>query len=126
MQILVNSDHNIKGGEAVSERVESIITDSVDRFADRITRVDVHLKDLNGMKHGAADKRCTIEARVGGLASVAVSQDAPTVREALDGAADKLERALEHTFGRLQDTNGPAPRESEIASPELLDKARRH
>ena len=126
MQILVNSDHHIKSDEAVSERVASIVTDSVDRFAERITRVDVHLKDLNGPKHGSADKRCTIEAHVSGIANVAVSHEAPTLREAIDGAADKLERALEHTVGRREATNGPAPRESEIASPELLDKARQH
>jgi ribosomal subunit interface protein len=126
MQILVNSDHNIKSDEAVSERVESVVADSLDRFAERITRVDVHLKDLNAGKHGAADKRCTIEAHVGGIANVVVSHDAPVLREAIDGAADKLERALEHTFGRLEDTDGRAPRESEIASPELLDKARHH
>jgi ribosome-associated translation inhibitor RaiA len=126
MQILVNSDHNIHSDEALSERVESIVIDSTGRFADRITRVEVHLKDANGAKHGADDKRCTMEARVGGLAPIVVTHDASSLREAIDGAADKLERALEHAYGRLADKAGPAPREEEIATPELIDKARHH
>jgi ribosomal subunit interface protein len=116
MQVLVNSDHNIRGTEAVSERVESIVVDAVDRFADRITRVEVHLNDVNAGKHGDRDKRCMLEARLGGLAPVVVHHQASTLREAIDGAADKLERALEHAISRRNETAGPSPRDAEIAS----------
>lgn len=116
MQVLVNSDHNIHGTESVTERIESIVTDAVDRFADRITRVEVHLSDENAEKRSDNDKRCVMEARIGGMAPVVVQHQAATVREAIDGAADKLERALEHAFGRRADSDGPRPRESEIAS----------
>lgn len=116
MQVLVNSDHHILGSEPVTERVESIVMDAVGRFADRITRVEVHLNDVNGAKHGERDKRCMMEARVGGVAPIAVHHQAPTLREAIDGAAEKLERALEHALGRLAETDGPRPREDEIAS----------
>lgn len=122
MQVLVNSDHHIKGSESVTARVESIVTDAVDRFADRITRVEVHLNDVNGAKQGERDKRCMMEARVGGLAPVAVTDQAPTLLEAIEGAADKLERALEHALGRLEDLSGRAPREAEVASTELLEE----
>jgi ribosome-associated translation inhibitor RaiA len=126
VRILVNSDHNVRSDAEVSERVESIVSGSIDRFAARITRVEVHLKDLNGAKGGADDKRCTIEARIAGLADVAVSHDAPTLRDAIDGAADKLERALEHRFGRVEAGDGRTTRDGEIASPDFLDKARQH
>jgi ribosome-associated translation inhibitor RaiA len=101
MQVLVNSDHHITGSPSVSERVESIVMASVERFADRITRVEVHLNDVNGPKHGERDKRCMMEARAAGLEPIAVTNEAPTLLEAIEGAGDKLERALEHTFGRL-------------------------
>ena len=116
MQVLVNSDHHIRGTEAVTERVEAIVADAVDRFADRITRVEVHLNDVNADKHGERDKRCMLEALVGGMAPVVVHHQASTMREAIDGAADKLERALEHAIGRRNDSDGPSPREADIAS----------
>lgn len=122
MQVLVNSDHNVHASESVAERVETIVTASVDRFMDRITRVEVHLSDMNAAKRGDRDKRCTMEARVSGLAPVVVSHDAPTLAEAIDQAAEKLERALEHSLGRLKDLAGRGPREEEIADAELLDK----
>jgi ribosome-associated translation inhibitor RaiA len=125
MQILTNSDHTITGSESISERVESIVTDAVSRFADRITRVEVHLNDVNADKRGDRDKRCMMEARLGGLAPIAVTHQAATLLEAIEGAADKLERALEHALGRLEDAAGPAPREEEIASPELLQEVER-
>jgi ribosome-associated translation inhibitor RaiA len=102
MQILVNSNHTVSGGESVSERVETMISDTLDRFADRITRIEVHLNDENADKGGEHDKRCMIEARLGGLRPIAVTHTAPTLAEAIEGAAEKLERALEHTLGKLE------------------------
>jgi ribosome-associated translation inhibitor RaiA len=125
MQVLVNSDHHITGDLTVTQRVESIVGASVDRFADRVTRVEVHLNDTNGPKHGAKEKRCMMEARVGGLKPLAVSHEAPTVLEAIEGAADKLERALEHAFGRLEAAGGPTPREQDIIDVEKLDELER-
>lgn len=101
MQVLVNSDHHIAGGASVSTRVETIVLDAVDRFETRLTRVEVHLNDVNGPKHGDREKRCMMEARIGGLRPLAVKHQAPTLLEAIEGAADKLERALDHTLGRL-------------------------
>jgi ribosome-associated translation inhibitor RaiA len=122
MQILVNSDNHIKGTESLTERVDSIVTAAVDRFADRITRVEVHLNDVNGPeKSGDRDKRCMMEARLGGLAPIAVTDEAASLLQAIEGAADKLQRALERALGRRDKADGRAPRADEIASTELLD-----
>jgi ribosomal subunit interface protein len=126
MQVLVNADHTVNASESVTERVDSIVTDAVERFSNRITRIEVHLSDTNADKHGAADKRCTMEARVGGLAPIVVHHEAASMHDAIDGAADKLERALEHALSRLEDLPGPAPRDEEIASTELLDDLERN
>jgi ribosome-associated translation inhibitor RaiA len=125
MQVLVNSDHHITGDLIVTERVEAIVEASVDRFADRVTRVEVHLNDLNGPKHGAKEKRCMMEARVGGHKPLAVSHEAPTLLEAIGGCADKLERALEHMLGRLAATAGPVPREQDIMDVDKLNELER-
>ena len=122
MHILVNSDHRITGTEALTERVESVVADAIGHFADRITRVEVHLSDVNGDKQGDNDKRCMLEARVGGLKPIAVTHQAAHMAEALHGAAEKLERALSHALERLQETAGREPREEEVASLELLQR----
>jgi ribosome-associated translation inhibitor RaiA len=120
MQVLVNSDHHITSGESVAQRVATILLASVDRFADRLTRVEVHLNDVNGPKHGERDKRVTMEARVAGTAPVAVANEAPSLQEAIEGASKKLERALEHTFGRLDATAKKGPAEEDTVTLEAL------
>jgi ribosome-associated translation inhibitor RaiA len=121
MQILINSDHHIKGGESANETVQSIVEAAVDRFADRITRIEVHLSDTNGPKHGLREKRCVMEARVGGSRPLAVAHEAPNLLSAVEGAADKLKRSLEHALARRDQLPGPTPREGDIASVEELD-----
>ncbi len=116
MQVLVNSDHHIVSGEDLTERVQGVVEGRLDRFAGRITRVEVHLNDLNSHKLGDRDKRCLMEARVGGLKPIAVSHEAPTLTEAIHVAADKLERAIEHALGRLEDTAGRTPPEAQVAN----------
>ena len=125
MQILINSDHHIKGGESANETVESIVHAAVDRFADRITRIEVHLSDTNGPKHGLHQKRCVMEARVGGLRPLAVSHEAPNLLEAVEAAADKLKRALEHAIARREHLPGPTPRDTDIAGVDELEALER-
>jgi ribosome-associated translation inhibitor RaiA len=126
MQILVNSDNHIKGGESAADRVQTIVQGAVERFQSRITRIEVHLSDTNGPKHGDREKRTVIEARVAGLRPIAVAHEAPTLLEAIEGASDKLTRALEHTLGRLDETAGPSPPEDNIASIEELQTLERN
>jgi ribosome-associated translation inhibitor RaiA len=124
MQILINSDHHITGDEILTERVEALVEDSLGRFGERITRVEVHLNDVNGDKLGDRDKRCMMEARLGGLKPIAVSHQAGTLQEAMDAAAEKLERAIERTLGRLADSEGRGPSNAEVASIEDLERLR--
>ena len=125
MQVLVNSDHHIVGGEDLTARVQGVVEGRLERFSERITRVEVHLNDLNGSKLGERDKRCMMEARIGGMKPIAVSHEAPTVTEAIHAAADKLERAIAHTLGKMQVTEGRAPPESQVASIEALQEIER-
>ncbi len=103
MQIQINTDSNIEGREALAAEVTAVVEGALSRFSDRITRVEVHLSDENSDKSGQNDKRCMMEARMEGLRPAAVTHTAPTLDEAVDGAADKLKRSLESTLGRLRD-----------------------
>jgi ribosome-associated translation inhibitor RaiA len=122
MHVLINSDHHITGDETLTERVETLVHGRLGRFEDRITTVQVHLNDVNGAKLGGHDKRALMEARLGGLRPIAVSNEAPTILQAMEGAVAKLEHAIERTLGRLADKRRPAPREGEIASIEELQE----
>lgn len=125
MQVLVNSDHHIVGGEDLTERVQGVVEGRLERFAARITRVEVHLNDLNSHKLGERDKRCMMEARIGGMKPIAVTHEAPTLTEAIHAAADKLERSIERTLGKLDDTRGRTPPEAQVASIEALQELER-
>jgi len=101
MKIQINTDHNIEGDERLAEHVEGVVEDALSRFADLITRVEVHLADVNAQKSGEDDKRCMLEARLRGRRPMAVTHLAGSVHEAVGGAADKLERAIERELGKL-------------------------
>lgn len=104
MQIQVNTDSQVKGSEQLARSVEATVEASLARFADRITRVEVHLGDENSRaKAGGDDKRCVMEARLASLRPISVTAHAPTVDQAVNSAGEKLEQALERALGRLND-----------------------
>jgi ribosome-associated translation inhibitor RaiA len=102
MHVQTNTDRHITGSEALAARVDAVVAGALGRFVDQITRVEVHLSDENGGKGGGDDKRCLMEARLEGRQPTAVTHQAATVEAAMDGAAEKLARAIESTLGRLR------------------------
>lgn len=107
MQVQVRTDSNYEGGESLVEHVTSVVERTLSRFGDRITRVEVHLTDESSKeKSGGDDKRCAMEARVGGLKPIAVTHDSATVAQAVSGAADKLVTAIDRTIGKLSNVKG--------------------
>ena len=101
MKIQINTDHHIDGREQMAEEAESVVESTLGHLAGQITRVEVHLSDENSQKGGASDKRCMMEARLEGHQPIAVTDQAATIEQAIEGAAGKLKSALEHTLGRL-------------------------
>jgi ribosome-associated translation inhibitor RaiA len=89
------------GREERAEHVTGVVEDALSRFSDRITRVEVHLSDQTGPKHGQLDKRCMMEVRLRGRQPTVVTHQAKTLDQAIDGAADKLQRSLTHSVGRF-------------------------
>ena len=114
MQIQINTDHNIEGHEALTTRVRKTVENALSLISDGITRVEVHLSDGSSHKSSQNDKRCVMEARLEGRQPIAVSHQAMSLDQAVDGAADKLNRLIESTLGRLRDqksrrTDPPPP-----------------
>lgn len=103
MQIQVNTGTDVHGGEDLIRRVQAMVEGAVSHFADRITRIEVHLSDENSAKGGDKDKRCMLEARLAGLKPIAVTHQAENMQLAIDGASEKLEKAIGSELGRLRD-----------------------
>ena len=109
MKIQVNTDHNVDGSEALVLLVEAEVQSALDRFEDRLTRVEVHLRDESGEKSGSGgDKRCLLEARPAGMQPVVVTENADSLEEAIAGAAQKMESLLNSTFGRIDGRDADA------------------
>ncbi len=106
MQVQVNTDNHIQGRDRLVRQVEAEVEGAMARFADQITRIEVHLHDENGHKGGDRDKRCLMEARLSGHSPVAVSCESGSLEEAIGGAAAKLEKSLDHLMDKLHHHKG--------------------
>ena len=101
MQIQINAP-SIEGRDRLAAHVEAEVRDALSWLSDRITRVEVHLRDENADKGGADHKRCVMEARLRGRQPVVVTHHAATLEQATGGAADKLKALVKSVVGRLR------------------------
>jgi ribosomal subunit interface protein len=101
MIIQLNSDKNIQ----ISERLDKIVSDkisrSLKRFAEKITRIEVHLSDQSAQKTGPDDILCKIEARLKDLPTVIVTGKGDSKEHALGDAIVKIKSALDSAKGKL-------------------------
>lgn len=94
MQIQFNYA-NIDSSAHLEDHVKDTLRSEMGRFADRVTRIEVHFADVNGQtKSGRPDKRCLLEARPSGRDPLAIEAVAETFYAAASDAAGKLGRAL--------------------------------
>ena len=100
MKVDVSTDSNIDGREKLTIHVQAVVEQTLERFARRISRVEVHLTDVNSHKNGHDDTRCMMEVRLEGRPPSAVTHLAPTLERAVDGACGRLKRLIESTLGR--------------------------
>lgn len=102
MQVQVNTGNGLQNKESLDKWASEFLNDSLSRFRQEITTIEVQLSDENGAKkNGAADIRCMLEARLTGHEPLAVSHHAATQDEAFRGAAHRLLHALDHKYGKL-------------------------
>jgi len=74
MIIQINTDKTISGEKRISNFFSSQIVEALKRFESHITRIEVHLKDESGKKHGTNDITCLIEARLEGRTPIAITK----------------------------------------------------
>lgn len=100
MQIKINTDRNIHGDQRLKDAARALVEQGLGHLIARLTRVEVHLQDVNAQKGGADDIRCMIEARPVGMAPQAATHNDANVEAAVRGAARKLRAVLETDFGK--------------------------
>jgi hypothetical protein len=100
MLIEVRTDGKIKGSEQSYAQVKAEVHAALDRYGDRIRRVDVHLSDAIGDKTGHDDKCCMIEARRDGREPIVVTHQESTLEQAIQGAIHNLKKSVESAFGK--------------------------
>ena len=106
MQFQFNSDNRTSGDTNMAARVEEIAKARLERIEDRLTRVEVHVGDVNGPRGGSDDKRCAIEARPAGMAPITATSQAATIEAAVAEAADKVLAAFDRLIGKRTDRKG--------------------
>ncbi|WP_439886632.1 HPF/RaiA family ribosome-associated protein [Pseudomonas sp. MBLB4123] len=124
MHVQVNI-HQIEGDARLQKWVSTTLTERLQRHADLLTRIEVHVSDENAHKSGPDDKRCQIEARPKGQQAISVSHKAQNLELAVDGATEKMRHALEHLMGKLEakaTANGRPQSPRETSSDALLQE----
>jgi len=102
MIIQFNTDNRITGDEALADEAEKIVDSRLKRFASRLSRVEIHLADVNGPRGGDNDIKCTLEARPEGGNPVTVTGSGGQTDAAVRDASDKIQALLETHFGKLR------------------------
>ncbi len=102
MTIQVNSDKNIDVSENYIAKITENLNDSLARFDEYVTRLEVFLADENSDRQGSNDKRCTIEVRIKGLDPEAVTATADHIDLAFKLATEKTFQLLRNRTDKLK------------------------
>ena len=126
MKIQINSDKQVVVDTELSGAFEAYVRLALARFETRLTRLEIHLSDTNSSsKRGLRDKRCLLEARPVRQKPVSVVFEAASVEQAVHGAAGKMKRLLETSFGKSSDQTLQRPArqtKGDISSPAAIEK----
>ena len=102
MRIQINSGKNVAVDTRVIQFVRGEVHRFLKKFGSKLTRVEVHLSDVNSHKFGINDKRCLVEVRPARHRPLTATNRAQTMRQAVGGALTKLRSGLATFYGRLE------------------------
>ena len=101
MEIRFNSDNSVDGHADLAKQVEDRVAERLDtRFGDRLTTVEVHVRDVDGLNNRPDGIEATIEARPAGSAPIAVTGRAGEPKDAVNDALGTLVSRLDSMFGK--------------------------
>ncbi len=100
MLIEVRTDGHTEGGDALAEAVKTDMRAALQRYGDRIRRIDVHLSGAVGNKTSHDDKSCMIEAHRDGHDPIVVTDRNTSMDQAIHGAVHKLKHLVDSALGK--------------------------
>lgn len=98
MQIQFNTSEGARVADAAIF-AESEVNHRLGRFEAQISRIEIHLRDLNAAK-GGVDHRCSVEVRLKGRDPIVVDATGRDGIEAVRAAIGKAQRAVDRVVGR--------------------------
>lgn len=100
MQIQINFG-DVDASDALMQRVHDSVEKACAHVGRHLTRVEVHLRDDNGGKHGGDDKRVVMEGRPEGHQPITVDAKGDDLYKVIDDSANKLGRAVKSHLERI-------------------------
>jgi ribosomal subunit interface protein len=92
---------DVEHSDAIASWAEDRLNAQLGHLAERLTRVEVHLRDDNSAaKSSHNDKRCVMEARIAGRRPLAVDHSGDDLYKVIDETAGKLSRAVKKVTDR--------------------------
>jgi putative sigma-54 modulation protein len=91
----------VRLSEKLKIHIESQVRSAMGRFGDRVLRVRVSLKDLNGPK-GGEDIRCEIQADLAHRGAIMIKETSINPFLAVALASNRASHALSRQVGRLK------------------------
>lgn len=102
MTIQLNTDKSLTIHPEYEAQMSEKLEKELSRFAEHITRLEVHFSDENGSKEGQDDKKCLIECRVEGKPPLVVTANGGNYDQALAGAINKLKSSLTTVMSKMK------------------------
>jgi hypothetical protein len=124
MKILVNSDSSIAMDARLAKYIVGEASELLDRFSDGLTRVEIHVADIDRGKTGKVDKRCLVEVRPRQMKPLVASAQTKDLKTSVNQAMRKMVRALNTTLGKqglLRTVGKPTP----VVVPKAVARARK-
>ncbi|MGE7204271.1 HPF/RaiA family ribosome-associated protein [Sphingomonas sp. NPDC019816] len=100
MLVQINTDNRVEGSEATNKAIEERVRERLSRFAERLTRVEMHLRDVDGDRNGSQGIEAKLEARPAGGQPIVVTDQAGSTDSAVAGVVRKAADALDRAFGK--------------------------
>lgn len=101
MDIRFNSDNAINGSADMAQAVEDRLTERLEtRFGDRLTTIEVHVRDVDGDSNRSDGVEARLEARPKNGDPIFVAERGEKPMDAVNSALGTLVNRLDSVFGK--------------------------